>query len=126
MVQFHQCQRKLTVSKCKDSAVKQYQEIAILPRPSSQRRKIVHSYTLSATLGGDCDFLGRDLSDVSPYPSVFSGHDNDDLLFLGDEPANDDFLAKLVVGPALQVFHYFWKPLKVSAVSRYLVVELSD
>ncbi|KAI1774217.1 hypothetical protein F4818DRAFT_76629 [Hypoxylon cercidicola] len=94
------------------SAIRQYQEIEILPRPSSRRRKIVHSYTHSATLGGDCDLLGRDLKDEPPYPSIFSGHNNDDLLFLGYEPGDDDFLTKFLVGPALRALHCCWRPLR--------------
>ncbi|KAI0834736.1 hypothetical protein F5Y06DRAFT_306613 [Hypoxylon sp. FL0890] len=94
------------------SAVQQYQNVGALARPSDRRREIVHSYTLSATLGGDCDFLGRDLSDVPPYPSIFASQNRDDLLFLGDEPGDDDLLARFLVGPVLKVFHGCWRTLK--------------
>ncbi|KAI0376221.1 hypothetical protein F5Y04DRAFT_286144 [Hypomontagnella monticulosa] len=94
------------------SAIQQYQEIEALPRPNERRRKIVHSYTLSASLGGDCGFLGRDLSDIPPYPSLLSSQHRDDLLFLGDEPANDDLLARFLIGPVLKTLHSLWRPLK--------------
>ncbi|KAI1411910.1 hypothetical protein F5Y13DRAFT_180515 [Hypoxylon sp. FL1857] len=96
------------------SAIQQYQNIAAIPPPSDRRREIVYSYNLSATLGGDCDFLGRDLSDVPPYPSIFSRQDRHDLLFLGDEPGDDDLLARFLVGPVLKMFHSCWSPLKGS------------
>ncbi|OTA67176.1 hypothetical protein K449DRAFT_430367 [Hypoxylon sp. EC38] len=94
------------------SAIQQYQSMEILPRPSDRRRGIISSYNISAALGGDCGFLGRDLSDVPPYPSIFSSRDSRDLLFLGDEPGDEDFLARFLVGPALTMFHYCWRPLK--------------
>ncbi|OTA94639.1 hypothetical protein M434DRAFT_383139 [Hypoxylon sp. CO27-5] len=94
------------------SAIQQYQSIRALPRPSNRRREIVSSYNISAALGGDCGFLGRDLSDVPPYPSIFSSQDSSDLLFLGDEPGDEDFLTRFLVGPALTMFHYCWRPLK--------------
>ncbi|KAI0884242.1 uncharacterized protein GGS22DRAFT_194807 [Annulohypoxylon maeteangense] len=94
------------------SAIQQYQNVRALPQPSNRRREIVHSYTLSSTLGGDCDFLGRDLSNVFPYPSVYSNQHRNDMVFLGDEPGNDDFLARFIVGPALKAFHICWRSMK--------------
>ncbi|KAI1458917.1 hypothetical protein F4805DRAFT_106702 [Annulohypoxylon moriforme] len=94
------------------SAIQQYQNIGALPRPSNRRREIVHSYTLSSALGGDCDFLGRDLSNVFPHASVYSSQHRSDILFLGDEPGDDDLLARFLVGPALEIFHVCWRTLK--------------
>ncbi|KAI1390718.1 uncharacterized protein F4822DRAFT_394279 [Hypoxylon trugodes] len=94
------------------SAIQQYQNVAALPQPTNRQRSVVYSYTLSASLGGDCDFLGRDLSDVAPYPSVLSGQDSDKLLFLGSGQSNDDSIARFLVGPALQVFDHYLGPLK--------------
>ncbi|KAI1375119.1 hypothetical protein F4677DRAFT_446623 [Hypoxylon crocopeplum] len=94
------------------SAIQQYQNVAKSPRPTNRRHGIAYSYTLSASLGGDCDFLGRDLSDVAPYPSVLSDHNSDELLFLGDELGNDHLLARILIGPVLSVFHRFWRSFK--------------
>jgi hypothetical protein len=67
----------------------------------------------SETLGGHCGFLGRDLGNYPPYTSVLDGGDEDDLLFLGKGAGEDDLLSRFLVGPALHVFHWAWKPFKV-------------
>ncbi|OTA98216.1 hypothetical protein M426DRAFT_259609 [Hypoxylon sp. CI-4A] len=48
------------------SAIQQYQNVAKLPRPTKQQNEIVYSYTLSPSLGGNCNFLGRDLKSQVP------------------------------------------------------------
>ena len=95
-----------------DSAIHAYRSIGSLPRPNDGHRKIVHEYMFSPSLGGDLDFLGRDLGDSEECPSVFAGK-VDDLVFLGDETGEDDVLSRFLAGPALSAFHMMWKRVKV-------------
>ncbi|KAK0715491.1 hypothetical protein B0H67DRAFT_241578 [Lasiosphaeris hirsuta] len=95
------------------AAIKQYQEIAAMRRPSGHQQDMVNAFIHSDSLGGNCQFLGRDLGGERPFPSVFSGRNKQDLIFLGEDTGEDDILSRLLKGPGMRMFHRVWKPLKV-------------
>lgn len=107
--------RKVTVVKMMhiDAAIKQYEAIEAMRRPSGHQRHMVHTSIHSESLGGNCGFLGRDLGDLAPFSSVFSSSNEADLVFLGEDTGEDDLLSRLFRGPGMRLFHHLWKPLKV-------------
>jgi hypothetical protein len=78
-------------------------------------------------MGGDCEFLGRDLGGYAPHTSLLDASRLDDLLSLGGEPTEDDFVSLALMGPALQLFNSIWKYVKVcveSALASHELVSL--
>ncbi|KAK7999403.1 hypothetical protein PG990_012003 [Apiospora arundinis] len=91
------------------TAMQQYQSMISSKRPSCQQRQEVHSYINSVSLGGFCEFLGRDLGEIESTTSVYDRIHQHDLLFLREDTMEDDFLSRLMVGPVLRLFHQFWR-----------------
>jgi len=91
-----------------DAAIKQYEEIALIQRPSDHQRKMVHTFIHSKSLGGNCQFQGRDLSDEPPFPSLFSTPGHPDLIFLGEDTGEDDPLSRFAKGPGMRMIHRIW------------------
>ena len=108
-----------------DTAIKQYEEIAAMRRPSDHQQNMVSSFMKSESLGGNCQFLGRDLGDEPQFPSVFSGPSKHDLIFLGEDTGEDDLLSRLLKGPGMRMFHRVWKPLKVR-ISSWLPLDSDE
>ncbi|OIW32997.1 hypothetical protein CONLIGDRAFT_676812 [Coniochaeta ligniaria NRRL 30616] len=95
------------------AAIKQYEAIGAMRQPSDHQRHMVYTFIQSESLGGNCQFLGRDLGDLPPCPSVFASSNIRDLVFLGEDTGEDDLLSRLFRGPGMRLFHHVWKPLKV-------------
>ncbi|KAI3325941.1 hypothetical protein HD806DRAFT_532594 [Xylariaceae sp. AK1471] len=96
------------VLEMRNAAVHQYKSVASGPRPSEQQRSGLHAYAYRPSTGGYCDFLGRDLGDHYPYPSILSADNQQDLLFLGED-LDDDLLSRILSGPVLKIFNWIWK-----------------
>jgi len=92
-----------------DAAIKQYEQVALLRRASDHERTMVHTFIHSESLGGNCGFLGRDLSDHADFPSLFRSNSNtQDLVFLGEDAGEDDLLSRALRGPGLRMVHRLW------------------
>ncbi|KAE8443529.1 hypothetical protein EG329_001769 [Mollisiaceae sp. DMI_Dod_QoI] len=89
-----------------DSAISQYSQIASLPEPKPSERAILHDWIKSSSMGGNCRFLGRDLSDLE-QPSVYAAVNQDDLAILSDSHGEDDLFTKFITGPVLTLYHWF-------------------
>jgi hypothetical protein len=79
---------------------------------------MLHTWIASPSQGGGCGFLGRDLGGFT-QPSVYEETNGDDLVMLTAEPGEDDSLTRFLSGPVLNVFHWMWRPLKVSKATDY-------
>ncbi|KAM7200109.1 hypothetical protein V8F33_004042 [Rhypophila sp. PSN 637] len=90
------------------SAIKQHEEVASIRRPSEHQRKTVCTYIQSESLGGNCQFLGRDLGDDLRLPSVFNGSNREDLVFIGDDTGKEDLISRSIKGPVLRFGHRLW------------------
>ena len=99
-----------------DTAIQQYESVAALRRPTDQQRQMVQLFIRSKALGGNCQFLGRDLADEPPFMSVFDRNNRRDLVFLGEDNGEDDSFSRLVTGPGLRLFHWIWKHFKVGVL----------
>ena len=66
----------------------------------------MHLFIRSESLGGNCQFLGRDLGDEPPFPSVFDSSNHRDLVFLGEDNGEDDYFSRLITGPGMDLFHW--------------------
>ena len=87
-----------------DSAILQYSRIASLPEPKPSERTILHDWIESSSMGGNCRFLGRDLSGFQ-QPSVYAAVNQDDLAILSDSHGEDDLFTKFITGPVLTMYH---------------------
>lgn len=86
------------------SAILQYSRIASLPEPKPSERSILHDWIESSSMGGNCRFLGRDLSGFQ-QPSVYAAVNQDDLAILSDSHGEDDLFTKFITGPVLTMYH---------------------
>ncbi|KAK6860689.1 hypothetical protein PG995_004325 [Apiospora arundinis] len=82
--------------------------ISTLNRPSHKQRKQLHKYINSASLGGLCRFLGKDLGQHKNVVPVYDEKNLDDLLFLREDTLENDLLSHLLTGPILTLFHHVW------------------
>jgi len=74
---------------------------------------MLHEWIRSPSLGGGCDFLGRDLGGYT-QPSVFAKMHQNDLAILNSSiHGEDDFFTRFLLGPILSIFHRFWRYKKV-------------
>ncbi|KAK7961674.1 uncharacterized protein PG986_002499 [Apiospora aurea] len=94
------------------AAVQQYQSIDSIQKPSHRQRKQLQKYINSESLGGLCGFLGKDLGEHDQIAPVYDAKHLGDLLFLREDPFEDDFLSHLLTGPILRLFHQIWKYFK--------------
>ncbi|KAK8121771.1 hypothetical protein PG984_010441 [Apiospora sp. TS-2023a] len=92
-----------------DTAMQQYQSMVSFQRPSQQQREELHQYINSASLGGLCGFLGRDLGNHPPAVPVYDRNHLNDILFLREDSLESDFLSHLLTGPILRLFHHLWR-----------------
>ncbi|KAI0907403.1 hypothetical protein F4823DRAFT_603214 [Ustulina deusta] len=99
------------------TAIQQYRSVSSLPKASEQQRKGLYAYAYYPSTGGYCGFLGQDLGDYPPYPSVLGQDNQQDLLFAGRHQFDDDLATKFLAGPALNAFHWVWKHFKTPAVT---------
>ncbi|KAK7994513.1 hypothetical protein PG991_016101 [Apiospora marii] len=95
-----------------DTAMQQYQSMISSRRPSSQQRMELQNYINFESLGGFCQFIGSDLGGIESIPTVYDQTHQQDLLFLREDTMEDDFLSRLMVGPALKLFHQIWRVFK--------------
>jgi hypothetical protein len=99
-----------------DSAISQYSQIASLPEPKPSERTILHDWIRSSSMGGNCRFLGRDLSGFQ-QPSVYAAENQDDLAILSDSHGEDDRFTKFITGPVLTLYHWLRSRSRVSIFS---------
>lgn len=59
----------------------------------------------SASLGGGCGFIGRDLGGIE-QPSVYEAVYHSDLAILSDSHGEGDLFTKFINGPLLAFYHY--------------------
>lgn len=97
-----------------DAAILQYQAIDSISHPNEQQREAIHTFLYSQSLGGNCGFLGRDFCNRAPFTSLFDNLNRNDLLFLGENFGEDDFLTRMLLGPGMDCFHQIWMRIKVS------------
>ena len=65
------------------------------------------------SLGGQCEFLGRDLADY-PCKSIFHKDHHRDIMLVGDNVENEtNLVTKLIAEPAFNLFHKFYHRFKV-------------
>ena len=64
---------------------------------------MVDAFTKSESLGGNCQFLGRDLGEDPRFPSVFGISNHQDLIFLGEDTGEDDLLSRVLKGPVIRI-----------------------
>ncbi|MCJ1240207.1 hypothetical protein MMC14_008207 [Varicellaria rhodocarpa] len=104
-----------------DTSVLQHTQVASLPRPKELERSMLHTWIDSATSGGGCGFLGRDLGGFT-HTSVYDKVYERDLVMLNADHGEDDVLTKLMLGPVLTAFHWLWRyakaPLPLDPQSR--------
>jgi hypothetical protein len=67
-------------------------------------------------MGGNCRFLGRDLSGFQ-QPSVYAAENQDDLAILSDSHGEDDRFTKFITGPVLTLYHWLRSRSRVSIFS---------
>ncbi|KAJ2901424.1 uncharacterized protein MKZ38_001854 [Zalerion maritima] len=101
------------MSLCTDEAIHRYSEIDRLTYPAEQHRKLVFDWIHGASLGGQCEFLGRDLAN-HPYKSVFHQDHVDDLIFLGNVVEENDAFSRFLLDRGLRWFHWGWRHVKAS------------
>ncbi|TVY82529.1 hypothetical protein LSUE1_G004567 [Lachnellula suecica] len=90
------------------SAITQYSQIAAVPQPKPSERTVLHEWITSASLGGDCGFLGRDLGGFDHLPpSIYHGFHQEDLAILSDSHGENDLFTKFITGPVLTSYHWF-------------------
>ena len=110
-----------------DAAIQQYESMSTMRRPvesTTTNSSVLHRQRVSRR---KLSVLGRDLADVAHFVSVFDKSSQDDLVFLGEDNAEDDFFSQLVVGPEMQLFHWVWKRFKVwKSELPYLLVSIAD
>jgi hypothetical protein len=96
-----------------DSSMLQYSQVSNLSKPKDSERDMLDKWIRSPSLGGGCDFLGRDLGGYT-QPSVYAEIYQNDLTILNsDIHGEDDFFTRLLLGPVLSIFHRFWRHKKV-------------
>ncbi|KAK8075756.1 hypothetical protein PG997_010419, partial [Apiospora hydei] len=108
----HQGQERGTGGEQWKLVLKQYQSMNSYRRPSPQQRKQLHKYISCPSLGGVCDFSGRDLGEHDSATSVYDQVHQHDLLSLREDTLEDDFLSRLMVGPMLRLFHQLFRIFK--------------
>jgi hypothetical protein len=99
-----------------DSAISQYSQIASLPEPKPSERSILHDWIKSSSMGGNCRFLGRDLSGFQ-QPSVYAAVNQNDLAILSDSHGEDDLFTKFITGPVLTLYHWLRSRSRVSILN---------
>ena len=82
---------------------------------------MLHTWIDSATSGGGCGFLGRDLGGFT-HTSVYDKVYERDLVMLNADHGEDDVLTKLMLGPVLTAFHWLWRYAKVCTPECFFVL----
>ncbi|KAK8133176.1 hypothetical protein PG999_001349 [Apiospora kogelbergensis] len=95
------------------SAVQQYQSMISSQRPSQQQRKELQNYINSDSMGGLCQFLGKDLAELESSTSVYDPSHLHDLLFLREDSMENDCLSRMIAGPILEGLHRLFRLVKV-------------
>ena len=81
--------------------------------PSHSHRALVFDWIENDSLGGECDFMGRDLGNYS-YKSVFHQDHHRDIMLVGDVVENEtNLVTRLIAEPAFNLFHKFYHRFKV-------------
>ncbi|PVH80028.1 hypothetical protein DL98DRAFT_572143 [Cadophora sp. DSE1049] len=92
------------------AAVSQYSEIASIRQPKETERSILEQWIARPSLGGGCEFLGRDLGGFPDQPSMYNEKYSKDLAILSDSHGEDDLFTKFITGPLVTIYHYIRSP----------------
>jgi hypothetical protein len=99
-----------------DAAISQYAQIASVRQPKEKERSILQEWIGSASMGGGCGFLGRDLGGFEQL-SVYEAAYQKDLAILSDSYGEDDLFTKFITGPLLTFYHLLCGRSRVSQIS---------
>ncbi|TAQ90370.1 hypothetical protein B7494_g1321 [Chlorociboria aeruginascens] len=86
-------------------------EVTAFDRPTDAERDVVNTWIGSPSLcGRGWQFFGRDLASIPT--AVYQQGYLKDLIMMNASRGEDDALTRLISGPALDIFHSFWKSFK--------------